>query len=118
QIKLSAQQIKLSNINYDTLHIHELAKEITLTGKVTLDQDFSNVISARVQGRIEKLWVKNDGDLIHKGQLLYEIYSEDLNVAQKEFLLAIQSSNETVNFNTAAKNKLLLYGMTENQIHQ
>ena len=37
QIKLSAQQIKLANITYDTVAIHEFAKEITLTGKVTVD---------------------------------------------------------------------------------
>ena len=34
QIKLSSQQIKLGNITYDTVRVHELAKEITLTGKV------------------------------------------------------------------------------------
>src|SRR5512147_1723747 len=59
QIKLSVQQIKLGNITYDTLRLHELAKEITLTGKVMVDQNFSDAISARVQGRIEKLAVKN-----------------------------------------------------------
>mgnify|MGYP001794059178 CR=1 FL=1 len=55
QIKLSAQQIKLSNINFDTLRVQQLAKEITLTGKITVDQNLADAISARVQGRIEKL---------------------------------------------------------------
>src|SRR4051812_16959370 len=48
QIKLSTQQIKLANITFDTLRVHELAKEITLTGKVTLDQNLADAISARV----------------------------------------------------------------------
>ena len=39
QIKLSSQQIKLGNITYETVRVHELAKEITLTGKVTVDQN-------------------------------------------------------------------------------
>ena len=30
QINLSEQQIKLANITYDTLRVHEMAKEITL----------------------------------------------------------------------------------------
>jgi membrane fusion protein, copper/silver efflux system len=118
QIKLSAQQIKLANITYDTLRVLELAKEVTLTGKVAFDQDLSNSISAKVQGRIEKLAVKNAGEFIHKGQLLYEIYSEDLNVVQREYLLGIQSANTTYDFSISAKSKLLLYGMTESQIDQ
>jgi len=117
QIKLSEQQIKLANITFDTLRIHELSKEITLTGKVTIDQNFSDAISSRVQGRIEKLAVKNIGDFISKGQLLYEIYSEDLNAAQQEFILSNENKRSTQFFN-AAKNKLLLLGFSEIQINQ
>lgn len=118
QIKLSAQQIKLGNITYDTIRVQELAKEITLTGKVTLDQNLSNAISARVQGRIEKLAVKNIGENISKGQLLYEIYSEDLSAAQQEYILSFQNASAINDFGEAAKNKLLLYGMSESQINQ
>ncbi len=118
QIKLSAQQIKLGNITFDTLRMNVLAKEVTLTGKVTVDQSLSDAISARVQGRIDKLAVKNVGDYISKGQLLYEIYSEDLNAAQQEYILSIQNTGNSESFTEAAKNKLLLYGMNESQINQ
>jgi membrane fusion protein, copper/silver efflux system len=125
QIKLSKQQIELANITFDTLRIHELSKEITLTGKVTVDQNISDAISSRVQGRIEKLAVRNIGDHISKGQLLYEIYSEDLNALQQEYIIAIEKGNFssadknlTIQFKDAAKNKLLLYGLSESQINQ
>lgn len=118
QIKLSAQQIKLGNITFDTIQMKVLAKEVTLTGKVTVDQNLSDAISARVEGRIEKLLVKNVGDYISKGQLLYEIYSEDLNAAQHEYILSIQNGGNSNRFTEAAKNKLLLYGMSESQINQ
>lgn len=118
QIELSAQQIKLGNITYDTLRVYELAKEITITGKVTLDQNLSDAISIRVQGRIEKLAVKNVGDYISKGQLLYEIYSEDLNAAQQEYILVLQKYSPSEKISEAAKSKLLLYGMSESQVNQ
>jgi Cu(I)/Ag(I) efflux system membrane fusion protein len=118
QIKLSAQQIKLGNITFDTLRVQEIAKEIILTGKVAIDQNLSEAISARVPGRIESLAVKNIGDYIRKGQLLYEIYSEDLNAAQAEYILALQKSSSTEDFSEAAKTKLSLYGMSETQINQ
>jgi len=118
QIKLSAQQIKLGNITFDTLRVQEIAKEIILTGKVAIDQNLSEAISARVQGRIENLAVKNIGDYIRKGQLLYEIYSEDLSAAQSEYILSLQKDISSGNFNEAAKSKLKLYGMSEMQIKQ
>ncbi len=118
QIKLSKQQIKLANITFDTLRVQVLAKEITLTGKVTTDQNLSDAQSTRVAGRIEKLAVKNIGDHIDKGQLLYEIYSEDMNAAQQEYILALQKTASSEGFADAAKNKLLLYGMSETQINQ
>ncbi len=124
QIKLSEQQIKLANITFDTIRIEALAKEITLTGKVAVDQNLSDAISARVGGRIEKLAIKNTGDYIRSGQPLYEIYSEELNAAQQEYIIAIQKEtifsmdkNLTAQFTAAAKNKLLLYGMNETQIN-
>ncbi len=118
QIQLSKQQIKLANITYDTLREHIMAKEITLTGKVTVDQNLTEAISARVYGRIEKLFVKNIGDYITQGQLLYEIYSEDLNNTQQEYLISLQSHSLGKLIGTASKNKLLLYGMSESQINK
>ncbi len=116
QIKLSEQQIKLANITFDTIRIQEFAKEIILTGKVTIDQNLLSAISAKIQGRVERLAIKTPGDYIKKGQLLYEIYSEDLNSAQAEYLLSLEKSNISGGFSEASRNKLLLYGMNMSQI--
>jgi Cu(I)/Ag(I) efflux system membrane fusion protein len=125
QIKLSAQQIKLGNITLDTLRVYELAREINLTGKVTIDQNLTDAISAKVEGRIEKLSVRNVGDFISKGQLLYKVYSEELNASQEEFIIASQKEDmagadqlSTAQFLKAAENKLSLYGMSVSQIKQ
>ena len=120
QIRLSTQQIKLANITWDTIQVKTISKEILLTGKIGVDQTMAEAISAKVKGRIEKLRVKNVGDFIHKGEILYELYSEDLNVAQQEYILALSKGKNTGSdiseFAKAAKNKMLLYGMQESQI--
>jgi len=77
-------------------------------------------------GRVEKLYYKNLGDFIKKGSPLYELYSEELNNAKQEFLLALDKKNafsgETViDFDQliqSAKNKLLLWGMNDAQIEE
>lgn len=116
QIKLSGQQIKLANIKWDTIRQSNISKEITLTGKVAIDQNFTTAISMKISGRIEKLYIKNPGDKISKGQLLYEIYSEELNRTQQEFINSIGKNGFSKEINEAVATKLKLYGMSDFQI--
>ena len=75
-------------------------------------------------GRVEKLYYKSIGTFITKGAPLMEIYSEELNNAKQEYLLAQErkktfSADVSIDFDQllqAAKHKLLLWGMTESQI--
>ena len=61
-------------------------------------------IHPRVQGWIEKLYVKAIGDPVKKGQPLYEIYSPELVNAQEELLLALDRKNSRLI--SAAENRL------------
>jgi Cu(I)/Ag(I) efflux system membrane fusion protein len=125
EIKLSPEQIQLGNIRVDTIRPGSIGNETVLTGTVNIDQSTLNAVSTRISGRIEKLYYKNTGDPISKGARLYDLYSEDLNNAQQEYLLVLQKQkalgNTIVNYNDLAqsvKSKLLLWGMTPAQINQ
>jgi Cu(I)/Ag(I) efflux system membrane fusion protein len=97
-----------------------------LTATLNFDQMNTSSVSARVMGRIDKLYYKNLGDHVSRGSALYDIYSEDLNNAKQEYLLAIERkaafANETViDFDQllqSSKNKLLLWGMSETQVEE
>lgn len=117
QIKLSAQQIALANINWDTLRQNKISKEITVTGKIAVDQNYTSALSMKVSGRLEKLFVKNVGDKISKGELLYEVYSEEFNRTQQEFIISLSRTGFSKEINDAAENKLKLYGMSDSQIN-
>jgi len=123
EIKLSPQQVELGNIRVDTVRTASARNETVLNGTVNFDQSSVNSVSARISGRIEKLYYKNIGDPIPKGARFYDLYSEDLNNAQQEYLLILQKQkalgNSIVNYNDlaqSAKGKLLLWGLTESQI--
>lgn len=123
ELKLSPEQMQLGNIKVDTIQSGSLGNQIILTGTLSFDETKTNVVSARVSGRIEKLFFKQSGDYVAKGAPLYEIYSEELNNAKQEYLLALQKKatlgNSIVNFDeviASAKNKLELWGMSEQQI--
>ena len=124
-IKLSDQQVQLGNIRTDTLSGGMLGDKIVLTATLNIDQMKTTSISARVMGRIEKLYFKNMGDYVKKGDRLYDLYSEDLNNAKQELILALERKNtldnSLIDFNQiiqSAKYKLLLWGMSEAQVNQ
>lgn len=125
-LQLSEEQIQLGNIHADTIKNGSLSDRVITTGILNYNQDKKVSVSSRVTGRIERLFYKNVGDYVQKGAPVFEIYSEDLNNAKQEYLLALErertfGSTTAVNFKQliqSAKNKLLLWGMTESQIHQ
>ena len=123
ELQLSPEQMQLGNIQVDTIRKEFVENQITLTGTLTFDETKVTDVSARVGGRIEKLYFKKIGDYVSKGAPLYDIYSEELNNAKQEYLLAVEKKailgNSQVNFDEIiqpAKNKLLLWGMSEEQI--
>lgn len=125
ELQLSDQQIQLGNITTDSLREHLLGEDILLTGTIRPNQNTLASISSRVMGRIERLYFKTTGDVISKGQPLYEIYSEDLNLIIREMLLAAEKKRSLKSIEIdydkilqSAKNKLLLYGLTEEQVKQ
>ena len=89
-IQLSDQQIQLGNIQTDTISSDEIGRQVVLTGTLNLNGAKASSVSARIMGRIERLYVKNVGDYVSRGIPLIELYSEELNNAKQEYLLALQ----------------------------
>jgi len=123
EIKLSAEQIQLANIQTDTVRRRPLGDEITLSAVLKENQNNINTLTARVPGRIERLFVRNTGEAVRAGQAIFDLYSEQLAAAQQDYLLALQSKKRYADTDPnfariadASRNKLLLWGMTEAQI--
>ena len=124
EIQLSEQQIQLGNIHTDTIRSGTIGDQMVLTATLNFDQMKANSASSRVMGRVEKLYFKNLGEFIRKGAPLYDLYSEELNNAKQEYLLALDrkkafTDETTIDFNQllqSAKNKLLLWGLSETQV--
>ncbi len=123
EIQLSDQQMQLGNIHADTIGKSMIGSETVLTATLNYDQQKLTAVSSRVMGRVEKLYHKNIGEYVQKGQPLMEVYSEELNNAKQEYLLALQRQKvldtSLINFDQviqSAKTKLLLWGMSESDI--
>ncbi len=124
EILLSEQQIQLGNIHTDTIRNGTIGDKLVLTATLNFDQMKVSSVSSRLMGRVEKLYYKNLGDYIKKGSPLYDLYSEELNNAKQEYLLALDRkkifiTETAIDFDqllNGAKNKLKLWGMSEAQV--
>ena len=126
ELQLSDQQIQLGNISVDTIRFGSIGSQTILTAVLNFDLTKTSAISSRVMGRVEELYFKNIGDYVREGDRLYDIYSEELNNAKQEYLLALErqktfAGNDIIDFNSliqSARNKLTLWGMSSAQITQ
>lgn len=107
----------VGNFETTTAKDTAISNDIVLPGIVAFNQKSATNIAARINGRIEKLYVNYKFQRITKGQKLFEIYSPELLTEQQNFIYLITNDTENKSIINAAKQKLLLYGMTGNQIN-
>lgn len=122
-LMLTDSQIKLANIVTAKAGKRPVGETVVINGTLAADQENSQVVSSRASGRIEKLFIKETGRQVRKGEPLYVLYSETMLTLQQEYLLARaqyeelgQSETRYKSFLKAAESKLLLYGLTKKQV--
>ncbi len=92
-VKISPEVINNLGVRLAEAERGELDTAIRTVGYVEYDEDRLVHIHPRVNGWLEKLYVKATGDPVKKGQPLYDIYSPELVNAQEEFLLALERNS-------------------------
>jgi multidrug efflux pump subunit AcrA (membrane-fusion protein) len=90
--------------------------DLSLKGIINYNSNQWKTVSARVSGRIERLYVKYSYEQVKKGQKIMDIYSPDLINAQQELLFL--KNNSEPNLLESAKKKLLYLGLTQQQIDE
>jgi Cu(I)/Ag(I) efflux system membrane fusion protein len=124
-IMLSDSQIKLANITTQKVAIKPVGQNVVVNGTLSADESRTETISSRAAGRVERLSIKESGRVVRKGETLYELYSEQLLTLQREYLLAKEqyeslgaSEARYESFLKAAEGKLILYGLTKEQVEK
>lgn len=108
----------ISSIPVTTIQKREEQIEIEALGIIAYDTRWVGSISARVAGRIEKLYVRYRYQKISIGQHIMDIYSPEILTAQQNLLFLLKNDPANEIFIRAAKDKLLLLGMSNGQLQQ
>ena len=122
-ITLTSRDEQYANITIDTVQVKKMSEYSTLLGTTAIDERKVTVLTSRIRGRLDKLFVRNPQEMVSVGQPLYAIYSEELLSYENELLNALQQQSQ---FSTmkqvmdqvvaAARKNLLLWGLTAEQI--
>lgn len=127
ELRMSPAAIALADIQTAPVRRGVARREIRLSGKVEVDETRLGYITARTPGRLERLYVDYTGITVQEGDHMVELYSPDLYAAQEELLQALHRTSQTEQNQifgqtsalatvNAAREKLRLLGLTDNQI--
>ncbi|MFZ6731747.1 efflux RND transporter periplasmic adaptor subunit [Undibacterium sp. Ji42W] len=98
--------------------VGKLNAVVQTVGSVAYNERDVAVLQARSNGFVEKLYVRAPLDLVRKGQPLAELYVPDWIAAQEEFLAVKRMQGQAiVGLLDAARQRMRLAGMTDEQIH-
>jgi RND family efflux transporter MFP subunit len=71
--------------------VKEISRTIRAVGQVAYNERRLTVVTTKLPGWVERLFVKAAGDPIRRGQALLSLYSPELVATQEEYLLALKN---------------------------
>lgn len=103
-VKIAPNVVNNLGVRTTPVEFKPMDTEISTVGYVQYDEDKLIHIHPRVEGWVEKLYVKAAGDPVKNGQPLYTLYSPQLVNAQEEMLIALKRNERSLI--TAARERL------------
>jgi len=124
--------VTLQNMGVRTALVKKkpLVKYIRTFGNIRTDETKLSEINTKFGGWIEKLYVEFEGEVVRKGQPLFDIYSPELVSAQEEYLLALRQHENLSSSGypsirqgaerllQASRTRLLYWDLTDKQIRE
>lgn len=115
-VKLSAAEINAIGVRTAVARVSDIAQTIETVGFVGYDEHLTSHVHTRVEGWIEEINVRAVGDLVAKGDVLFEMFSSVIGSASAEHIRTLQEGNTRLL--ELSRNKLRSHGVSEVQIEE
>ncbi|CUW42002.1 Heavy metal RND efflux membrane fusion protein, CzcB family (plasmid) [Magnetospirillum sp. XM-1] len=102
-LKVSLDKVQKLGVRTEAAKMTTLARSIRAVGSVQVDERNLHVVASKFEGYIERLNVNQTGQAVKRGQSLMEVYSPDLVLAQREFLVAATGAKSLENASPEAR---------------
>lgn len=108
----------VNNLGVRTSIVEEgpISLKIKAFGSVKADENKVSHIHSYVEGWVQKLYTKEFQKFIEKDAPLFELYSRDLQLTQREYLLELRFKEKSAGSDSLSKLKAL--GMSDKQINE
>ena len=106
QININSDKVQKLGVKSEAAAMRELNKSLQVTGRIDIDERRIHTIAPKFEGWVENLYVNTTGQLVGKGQPLFDVYSPELVSAQREHALAVQGLASLQNADDDAKQSM------------
>jgi len=103
QIRISTDKVQKLGVRTEAASLRSLERIVRAVGRIELDERRQYAIAPKFEGYVERLLVNVTGQVVGKGQPLFEVYSPELVSAQREYALAIQGVESLNNAGSEAR---------------
>jgi RND family efflux transporter MFP subunit len=117
-IAIDPATIQMMNLQTTEITRGPLRRAIRTVGSIDYNETALADVTTKFKGWIEKLDVDATGQLVHRGEPLFEIYSPELYSAEAEYLAVLNSTNDAsaTTLREAALDKLKFFDISDTQI--
>ena len=106
---VAPEMIQTMGVRVAVAETASFGQTVRAFGTVEADERLEAVSASRLEGWIENLTVRAEGDTVRPGALLYRVYSPELIAAQKDYVASLVIGNE--NRIAAVRQRLRSIGM-------
>jgi membrane fusion protein, copper/silver efflux system len=115
-VVVASEMIQTIGIRTAAAEVAAFGRSLRAFGVVETNERLETVSVARLEGWIEDLTVRAEGDTVRPGSRLYRVYSPDLIAAQKDMLASLTIGNATRI--SAVRQRLRSLGMQDTVIER
>src|SRR5438270_4697329 len=102
-VTISPERIQMLGVRTEAASLRSMAHIVRAVGTVTADERRIGVVNPKFEGWIEQLHVSTTGQAVRRGEALLEVYSPDLVLAQREYLVARSTAADMAQADAVAR---------------
>lgn len=115
-VTINASQTDLLGLSVVKVRREEVSEQLRAVATVVPDESRLSHVHTRVAGWIEKLYISNTGEAVKAGQKLADIFSQELQSSQMEYLGLRQDTGPASVAQESGRQRLKVWGMSEADI--
>jgi Cu(I)/Ag(I) efflux system membrane fusion protein len=112
-VKISLDKVQKLGVRTEPAAIRPLTRAIRATGTIQPDESRQTIVTSRFDGWVQKLNIDKTGSAVKRGQVMLELVSPELQLAQQEY---IRQKSISPNRAEAAAQHLKTLGLSNSQI--